>query len=522
MIVTLVLKPKANVDVAAHVASGAEMSREEYAGRHGADESDVAKVEEFAATNHLSIAEINLAARTIVLAGRTGDMQKAFSVDLKMYTTEDNARFRGRVGEVYIPDDLDGIVTAVLGIDDRPVAKPHLRKLTHLVVAEPQLEVKAKPALAPAATPHAFNAPAVGKLYQFPSTLNGSGQCIAIIELGGGYKMSDLNQYFQQIIGIPTPSVVAVGVNGSTNNPGKDSGADGEVALDIEVAGSIAPKSKLAVYFAPNTTAGFLNAINAAVHDALRKPSVISISWGAAEVHWTSAAMQQFEAAFQAAAALGVTVLCASGDDGSADGVNDGQPHVDFPASAPSAVSCGGTRLIASGPTTIASETVWNTGPTGTAGAGGGGVSNIFPKPAYQASVTVPKSPAGFVGRGSPDVSGNADPFSGYNVFVGNKKQVIGGTSAVAPLYAGLTALLNQAAAPKKVGFIQPKLYGTPGTCRDVTQSNNDFSGTLGVYKAAAGWDPASGLGSAIGPHWLSALVSSHGAQVAPEDQPSA
>ena len=135
-------------------------------------------------------------------------------------------------------------------------------------------------------------------------------------------------------------------------------------------------------------------------------------------------------------------------------------------------------------------------------------VSATSSEPGYQAAVTVPKSPTGFAGRGTPDVSGNADPFSGYNVVVGNKKQVIGGTSAVAPLYAGLTALLNQAGAPKKVGFIQPKLYGTPGTCRDVTQSNNDFSGMLGVYKAAAGWDAASGLGSAIGSHWLAALVS--------------
>jgi kumamolisin len=505
MIVTLVLKPKADLNLAAHLSSGADMSREEYADRHGADESDVAKVEEFAATNHLSVAEINLAARTIVLAGRTGDVQKAFSVELKMYTTEDNARFRGREGDVYIPDELDGIVTAVLGIDDRPVAKPHLRKLTHLVVAEPELKSKAKPEVAPAAAAHAFNAPAVGKLYQFPANLNGSGQCIAIIELGGGYKMSDLNAYFQGI-GIPTPSVVAVSVNGTTNNPGKDSGADGEVALDIEVAGSIAPNARLAVYFAPNTTAGFLNAINAAVHDALRKPSVISISWGGPESGWTSSAMNHFETSFQAAAALGVTVLAASGDDGASDGVNDGKPHVDFPASAPSAVACGGTRLVASDPTTIASETVWNDGPTGP-GAGGGGVSNHFKKPSYQASAQVPKTPKGFAGRGSPDVSGNADPFSGYNVVVGNQQQVIGGTSAVAPLYAGLTALLNQAAAPKTVGFIQPKIYGTPGTCRDVTQANNDYSGTLGVFNAGAGWDPASGLGSAIGAQWLAALV---------------
>ncbi len=132
-------------------------------------------------------------------------------------------------------------------------------------------------------------------------------------------------------------------------------------------------------------------------------------------------------------------------------------------------------------------------------------MSNVFAKPAYQASVTVPKSPTGLVGRGSPDVSGNADPVTGYKVVVGGQHAVIGGTSGVAPLYAGLVALLNQHAAPRKVGFIQTKLYGTAGTCRDVTKTNNDYTG-IGVYKAGPGWDAASGLGGAIGSVWLSAL----------------
>jgi kumamolisin len=433
-------------------------------------------------------------------------MQKAFGVDLKMYTTEENQRFRGREGEVYIPDDLVGIVTAVFGLDDRQAADPHLRKLRINAASEPQLEVKA--AAQPAAAPHAFNAPAVGKLYQFPPNLHGTGQTIAIIELGGGFRMSDLNAYFQGL-GMATPSVVSVGVDGINNNPGHDSGADGEVALDIEVAGSIAPRARIAVYFGRNTSAGFLNVINAAIHDTVRKPSVISISWGSAEQNFTAAARQQYEAAFQAAATLGVTVLAATGDNGSSDGVDDGKPHVDFPSAAPSVLACGGTRLIATNPTTIASETVWNDGPAGP-GAGGGGVSNFFPKPAYQAGVTVPHSPTGFIGRGLPDISGNADPITGYNIVVGGQRQVIGGTSAVAPLFAGLTALLNEAAAPRKVGLIQPKLYTTPGTCRDVTQANNDYSGLLGVYKAGPGWDAASGLGSAIGTHWVTALVSAH------------
>ncbi len=261
MTVTAVLRARETFSLKAHQKSGGgTMSREEFAAQHGADPDDVLKVEEYAGKHHLSLDDVNLAARTIVLRGRTADMQEAFGVTFKLFATEKNRRF-------------------LLGLDDRPVAKPHLRRLPEDDAGQ-IVGLKAKDAAAaPAATPKAFNAPAVGKLYGFPTNLNGTGQCIAIIELGGGYRMSDLNQYFKGLK-MKTPTVSAIGVNGATNQPGVDTGADGEVALDIEVAGSIAPKARIAVYFAPNTTAGFLNAINQAVHDTVRKPSVVSISWG--------------------------------------------------------------------------------------------------------------------------------------------------------------------------------------------------------------------------------------------------
>jgi kumamolisin len=505
MTVTAVLRARKAFSLAAHRKSGGgTMSREEFAAQHGADPDDVLKLEAYAGVHHLSIDEVNLSARTVVMRGRTADMQEAFGVTFKLFATEGNRRFRGREGDAYVPDELSGIVVALLGLDDRPVAKPHLRRLLASDV-KPKSRVKAKnSAAAPAATAKPFNAPAVGKLYGFPSSLTGNGQCIAIIELGGGYRMSDLNKYFKGLK-IKTPAVTAVGVNGGANQPGVDTNADGEVALDIEVAGAIAPKAKIAVYFSPNTTAGFLNAINQAVHDTVRKPSVVSISWGGPEDGWTAASMQQFDAAFQAAGALGVTILAAAGDDGAADGINDGKAHADFPSSSPHAISCGGTRLLASNATTIASETVWNDGPNGP-GAGGGGISNTFPKPSYQSAITgMPKSPNGSTGRGLPDVTGNADPFSGYNVVVDGASQPIGGTSAVAPLYAGLVALLNQArltAGKPALGFLHPVLYATAGACRDVTKTNNDYSGTLGLYPAGPGWDAASGLGSALGAKW--------------------
>src|SRR5487761_598338 len=119
--------------------------------------------------------------------------------------------------------------------------------------------------------------------------------------------------------------------------------------LDIEVAGAIAPAAAIAVYFAPNTDAGFLDAVTTAIHDDVRKPSVISISWGGPESTWTQQAMSAIDQAFQAAATLGITVCVAAGDSGSTDGVSDGSNHVDFPASSSGVLACGGTSLRASG-----------------------------------------------------------------------------------------------------------------------------------------------------------------------------
>ena len=262
--------------------------------------------------------------------------------------------------------------------------------------------------------------------------------------------------------------------------------------LDIEVAGAIAPAAKIVVYFAPNTDQGFLDAITTAVHDSANQPSVISISWGSAESNWTSQAMTNFDDAFQAAAAIGVTVCAASGDNGSSDGVNDGKNHVDFPASSPFALGCGGTTLQASNEK-IVSETVWNDLPSG--GATGGGVSEVFPLPTWQAGFNVPAPAVQGGGRGVPDVSGDADPNTGYNILVDGETAVFGGTSAVAPLWAGLVARINQKAG-KPIGFLNPLIYrqGVEASgFHDVAKGNN------GAFIAAKGWDPCTGLGTPDG-----------------------
>jgi kumamolisin len=347
----------------------------------------------------------------------------------------------------------------------------------------------------------------VASLYDFPPEADGTGQCIAIIELGGGYRSSDLKAYFKQL-GLPLPKVYSVSVDGAKNKPiGDFNSADGEVGLDIEVAGAAAPKATIVVYFAPNTDAGFLNAVSAAIHDKIHKPSVVSISWGAAEVKWTVQAMRAMDQAFQDAAALGVTICCAAGDDGSRDDVQDDQVHVDFPASSPFVLACGGTRLLASG-NEISSEVVWNNRADG--GATGGGVSDVFPLPTWQKDAEVPPSanPQKNAGRGVPDVAGNADPQTGYRVLVDGVDGVVGGTSAVAPLWAALIARLNQQLG-KPVGYLNPILYKLPAKAkafRDIVSGNNNVTTSAGPYPARKGWDACCGLGTPVGTKLASLL----------------
>jgi kumamolisin len=356
-----------------------------------------------------------------------------------------------------------------------------------------------------------------------------------------------------------------VSVDGASNAPGSDpTGADVEVNLDIDVVGAAAPGAAQVVYFAPNNgDQGFVDAISDAAQ-ASPAPIAISISWGQSEDSWTAQGLTSMNSAISDAAALGITVCVAAGDNGSSDGVSDGEPHVDFPASSPYALGCGGTKLVADVATnTISSEVVWNETAAGE-GAGGGGVSDQFALPSWQATAGVPARASGTStggtggtgsgsghhrhhpkdphdhddrheggsdaaggsglaagassgsggassgssgGRGVPDVAGNADPTTGYQVYADGQAQVVGGTSAVAPLWAALISRIAQATG-QRFGLIQPALYAgiTPGT--DVPGFNDITSGNNGAYSAGPGWDACTGLGSPEGTDLLKRLQS--------------
>jgi kumamolisin len=484
---TLILRRRAGEELRSRVQrlgagdkSAGHLRREDFARQFGADSGDIATVRKFAEAHGLAVAQADEARRTVILAGTVAQFNDAFGVDLQQFE-HDEGSYRGRTGSIQLPDELEGVVEAVLGLDNRPQARPHFRDGGG---------GKARGRSAAGAST-SFTPTELADLYDFPSG-TGQGECIAIIELGGGYRMTDIKAYFKALKVTP-PIVTAASVDHGRNHAtGSPNGPDGEVMLDIEVAGAVAPGAKIVVYFAPNTDAGFLDAITTAIHDAANKPSVVSISWGGPEPSWTQQSLTAYDQAFQDAAALGVTVCCASGDSGSSDGVNDGADHVDFPASSPHVLACGGTRLTAANGK-IAGEVVWNNGANG--GAGGGGVSAYFALPAWQKGLQVAKSQGGKSAlkmRGVPDVAGDADPQTGYDVRVDGKNAVFGGTSAVAPLWAGLIARINSAKG-SPAGFINPQLYKNPKALNDITQGDN------GDFAAAAGWDACTGLGSPDG-----------------------
>jgi kumamolisin len=455
------------------------LSRQDFARDHGADPSDIARVRSFAESQGLALVQEYAARRTVMLSGTVAQFTAAFGIQLH-HMSHAGGTYRGRTGGIYLPAEWDGVVDAILGLDNRPQARSHFR------TRRPRGNI-----FRHAVAPVSFTPPQVAALYGYP-TGTGAGQCVALVELGGGYRPADLSTYFAGV-DVTAPTVTAVSVDHAANSPtGDGDGPDGEVMLDIEVVGSIAPGARIAVYFAPNTDAGFLDAITTAIHDTTNDPSVVSISWGGAESTWTSQAMTAMDEAFQAAAAMGITVCIAAGDGGSSDGVSGGADHVDFPASSPHVLACGGTSLEAS-PTQIESETVWNDGASG--GATGGGISSFFAVPAWQNGLSAVTTEGKYLAlsmRGVPDVAGDADPETGYDVRVDGSNTVIGGTSAVAPLWAALIARIN-ASTGKSAGFINPQLYSNAQACRDVTQGNN------GDYAAKAGWDACTGLGSPNG-----------------------
>ncbi len=506
---TVTLKLRRRAELSHDPSEDRPMSRDELAESFGADPADMTAVRTAFEALGLTVSDANLATRSLTLSGSAGAMERAFGVELSDYAHPSGA-YRGRTGAVRLPPSVGDRVVGVFGLDNRKVARRRHRAHAHN-------GGDAGGAVAAPLTPAQLTA-----RYSFPPG-DGAGQTVGLLEFGGRFAPADLTQ-FCDLAGLgATPEVLVIGVAGASTD--RADGAEGEVMLDSEVIAGACPKARQVIYFADWTEQGWLAALDAAIQDKANDPGVLSISWGAPEDAdiWTTQAMQQVNECLKDAAALGVTVCVATGDDGSSDGVKDGLAHVDFPASSPFALAVGGTTIpteaaqgVASGP-----DRAWKQGDglrADNGGSSGGGVSNVFPRPAWQAGIAVaPVNPGGLAGRCLPDLAVNADwTNSPYLTVVDGVAKPGGGTSAAAPLVAALITRINAAratAGKARVGCLTPNLYtaadgGRPmgqAVCVDVVDGDN-ITAPGGGYTAGLGYDAVSGWGTPDGQSLAAAL----------------
>ena len=457
------------------------LSHDEFAYQFRADDEDINLVTNYFQENGFVVESIDLISSQIRMSGSTDACNKTF--DIRLYDVElPSTLYTSYVGAVSIPISLKNILLHVLGLDNQPVFQPMAVSMNPAVASDPNSKILKPQQMAQA--------------YQFPEG-TGAGVCVGIIQLGGGYTAQNLTTSFGAN-NLSIPTIVDVSVLGGANTPNNTS-ASVEVVLDSLIVGGIAPQSKQAVYFAPNSIPGFIAAINAALNDRINLPSVISISWGAIE---TAPGFNAMEIPLQRAVSQNVTVIAASGDWGTKATPGSPSPSVLYPSSSNYVLSCGGTTLQLDPNNTIANEFVWNQENAST----GGGISTLYALPIWQTNLASKTYPAGAIvalpRRGVPDVGGNADPATGAQRYYGlaNTSTTTGGTSATAPLYAGLIARIVSIIG-RNVGFVNQIFYSKPTAFRDITQGNNAVP-DLGVptgFSATVGWDACTGLGSPIG-----------------------
>ena len=464
------------------------LSDGEFAEKFGADMQAMDRVLKFAADSGLKAESVDPVSGRVEVNGKIGNFNKAFGTTLNDYRC-DSGVVRQRQGTLIVPravgTDLDG----VFGLDERRQAH------THRQVLEENTDEAAQPHRATGYLPTE-----VAAAYNFPQESTGAGQSVAILEFGGGLDLKDNAQYYTRH-NFKMPEINVVGVDGATNSPGSE--ADGEVTLDSQIIGAIAPDARQMLIFSKDDEQGWIDAITRATFaKAGDTPnSVISISWGDPEARWTDEQRRAQGLAFKKAALKGISVFAASGDDGANDGSQDRKYTTDYPASDPYVTGSGGTRLTIDAQGKIKSEVTWNDGSSG--GAGGGGISESIPLPDFQQDLKMPPdaNETGRPGRGVPDLAADASPATGYRVRTNGVEEIAGGTSAVSPLFSALTLRINSALG-HPVGYLNPFIYknGNSGIFNDIV------SGNINGYKAGKGWDAATGWGSPDGQKLLDAL----------------
>jgi kumamolisin len=482
--VSIVLRPRSpQNEPPSGPADQGTVNQSRFAATPGADPRAIAAVEQFAHEENLTVEATFSKQRMVKLSGSVAQLEEAFQVELVVF--EDRGKqYVSHAGAVYLPTQLVPVVLGVFGLSNPPI-RPHSSPGPNQVVNDLTRTL------------------AVYGVLGGLDGLDGSLQTVGIISLGGGgYRVEDLEAFFGGPDNVPT--IVDESTDGVTeNSPGGP--YDGEITQDICIIGSIAPSATIVVYWGSNDNSGYINAVGYAVHDSVNNPSVLSTSWGWAEESWGPMGMISMNSYFVEAVQHVISVFAASGDRGWSDGLLDNFWHVDYPASDENVTGCGGTTLTIAGDGSRQAEVVWNDPSSpdpNTWGVSGGGVSNYFFLPDFQQGIGVPANPnppppsgpdwIGPLGRGVPDVASHAD---GFNGIPGSAAPIFDGTSAAAPLWAGLITLINQLNGVP-TGYFNDVLYGRlapQGALYDVTSGDDAF------YAAQVGWDACTGWGSPNG-----------------------
>jgi kumamolisin len=486
----------------------------------GPDPGEVARTTAFLRGHGLRQTGAGLLTRTF--AGPAADVEAAFATRLVSYRLGD-AAFRATSSTPTLPADVAAGVSAVDGLDTSPLYRP-------MATTPPPLQVVSRCSGTSSGTqssnfPGAYepSALAASSAYDYQSLMSadheGQGNTLALVEFSS-YDASPVATY-QSCYSTHVP-ITDVAVNGGAT----DANGAAEVQLDEEVAAGNAPGLDGIYSYEAASSAGMDTVIDRILADrATTHVDEISISWGACEAAVSPSEVAAADAEFQLAAAAGVSVYVASGDDGASDCRQfngSTAPAVDYPASDPWVTAVGGTTLTTSvtGPN---HETAWGQPQTFTGGGGGGGVSSLFAMPSWQTGAGVDEpgySSSATCGqttalcREVPDVALDANPDSGYVVRVttplGNAWAQYGGTSAAAPLMAAMTADVDSASAAvggQPLGFANPFLYAHAGVFHDITVGSNSELGLGLPYPAGAGYDMATGLGSPDGSALAAALI---------------
>ena len=445
----------------------------------------IAEVRKFARQYGMKVRRIDLLGRCVTLSARVADAERAFST--RLVWADDGGQLRYYPHRApRMPQPLRRIAHAVLGLDTR---KPRLSRLRENVVAN---------------TGDGLLPSEIAGLYGLVTPGRGAGQCIAIVEPAGGYRPDDVAKACDAMK-LALPRIEDVNVGKGRNSPGGNAKADTEVALDIQVVAGVAPEARIVVYFTELSEPGLVAGVSRAVHGTPR-PHVVIITWGEPETSWPRDSLQGLEAVLQDAKRLGITVVATAGDDLASERMGTGKVYVNYPASSPYVLGCGGTQMtLDAAGKTILDEVVWNDG--GVRGTGGG-ISAEYNVPAFQTGAGLPMSlNDGKPGRGVPDVAAAAAPINGYRTFVNGNELVASGTSAVAPLWGAFIALLN-AERGATLGFINDRLYQMPNLLKPITSGDNvDLLSGLG-YPAGPGWNACTGLGTPNGAAIIAALTS--------------